>query len=102
MLGADDEDERAYVFLVPDDGYATISRLHDALYAGPLASHLRLDLPYVPHITIGITDDRRCAKSLCDQLNADGVVIDGSLSELTVGRVHDARFESLSVHRLDA
>lgn len=58
MLGADDEDDRAYVFLVPDEGYAAISILHDRLYTGPLAEHLRLDIPYVPHITVATLRDR--------------------------------------------
>lgn len=53
MLGADDEDDTAHVFLVPDQGYAEVSLLHDRLYTGPLLAHLRLDLPYIPHITIG-------------------------------------------------
>src|SRR5262245_52203029 len=60
-LGADDVDDMAYVFLVPDEGNAAIARLHDRIYSGPLAPHLRLDLPYVPHITIGRTRDRRLA-----------------------------------------
>jgi hypothetical protein len=34
MLGADDEDDTAYVFLVPDEGYSAISMLHDQLYTG--------------------------------------------------------------------
>src|SRR5687768_14170276 len=36
-LGADDSDDTAYVFLVPDEGYAAISLLHDRLYSGALA-----------------------------------------------------------------
>ena len=40
------------VFLVPDEGAREIVALHDALYTGPLASELRTDLPYHPHVTI--------------------------------------------------
>ena len=100
MLGADDEDETAYVFLVPDTGYAAISLLHDRLYTGPLASHLRLDLPYVPHITVAALGSGSEAKSLCDELNKNGVLIEGNLRALTVGTVEAGKFKNLSRHAL--
>ena len=84
MLGADEEAERAYVFLVPDEGYSGLSRLHDDLYQVPFAEHLRLDIPFVPHITIGATDDRVAAKQLCDDLNGRGLSIHGAVNALTV------------------
>jgi 2'-5' RNA ligase len=100
MLGNDDESEVAYVFLVPDEGNAEISLLHDRLYTGLLRPHLRLDLPYIPHITIGTTTGREEAKQLCDELNRDGVSIQGSLLRLTVGHVEDGKFQNLSSHAL--
>jgi hypothetical protein len=45
MPGADDEDETAYVFSVPDEGFSAVSILHDRLYTGILAPFLRLDIP---------------------------------------------------------
>ena len=100
MLGADDEDEIAYVFLVPDEGYSEVSRLHDHLYTGILEPFLRLDIPYVPHITIGTLEDRQVAKELCDQLNAKPTRVDGWLRELTVGALQDGKIANLSSHRL--
>ena len=100
MLGADDENDTAYVFLVPDTGYAGISLLHDRLYTGPLAQHLRLDLPYVPHITIAALASRAGAKALCDDLNENRVVVSGSLNALTVGTVESGKFKILSRHVL--
>lgn len=85
MLGSDANGPQAYVFLVPDEGFAAITRLHDALYRGPLAPALRLDIPFIPHITVGAFDDRQAAKALCDRLNADGVQVAGRLGALTVG-----------------
>jgi 2'-5' RNA ligase len=84
MLGADDEAERGYVFLVPDEGYSGLSRLHDELYRGVLAERLRLDIPFVPHITLGASADRAAAKRLCDELNATGLAIHGVVDALTV------------------
>ncbi len=84
MLSAGHDDENAYVFLVPDEGLAALSLLHDAVNRGVLTPHLRLDVPYVPHITIGVMTDRVVAKSLCDELNSKGVDISGRVQALTV------------------
>jgi len=100
MLGADDEDDRAYVFLVPEEGFSAIALLHDELYTGPLEPHLRLDLPYVPHLTIGIMNDRRLAKGLCDELNRKGVSISGTLRAITIGTAENGEFVALSEHGL--
>lgn len=99
-LGADDADDMAYVFLVPDRGHAALSLLHDRLYSGALAPHLRLDLLYTPHITIARTRDRRAAKRLCDALNADGVRLDGRLDQLAVGCMQGGMFRSLTSYQL--
>lgn len=42
-----------YVFLVPDEGFGQIVRLHDRLYTGLFEKGLRRDIPYIPHIGIG-------------------------------------------------
>lgn len=100
MLGADDIDETAYVFLVPDEGYSKLSLLHDRLYSGLLAPLLRLDLQYVPHITIGTCPVRHEAKRLCDDLNARGVSIAGKVETLTVAAMVDGKIENLEEFRL--
>ena len=40
-----------------------------------LAPALRLDIPYVPHITIGSSSNRALMKSLCDELNRGAIDI---------------------------
>jgi 2'-5' RNA ligase superfamily len=100
MLGADNNYDTAYVFLVPDEGYSAISLLHDRLYSGLLISHRRLDLQYVPHITIGTCSDRHEAKALCDALNARGVSIVGKVDALTVAALENDRIEDLCSVRL--
>jgi 2'-5' RNA ligase len=100
MLGADDFDDTAYVFLVPDEGYSGISLLHDRLYTGLLQPFLKLDVPFIPHITIGTIKDRSAAKTLCDELNRNGVCIEGSLRALTIGALEDGKLKNLSSHTL--
>lgn len=84
MLHNDDSNDNYYVFLVPDEGYGEISKLHDKLYRGPLASYLRLDIPYVPHIGIATIPDAARIKSLCDRLNASGISIHGQIDTITL------------------
>ncbi|RYH23230.1 MAG: 2'-5' RNA ligase family protein [Alcaligenaceae bacterium] len=95
MLGADDIDDTAYVFLVPNEGNAEISLLHDSLYQGVLQPYHRLDFPYIPHVTVASTKDFKLAKQLCDDLNRTGVRADGWLSSLSVGVLKDGTLQTL-------
>jgi len=47
---------RIYVFLVPDLGESEIRDLHGKLYQGILASNLKADIPYEPHVTVAATE----------------------------------------------
>ena len=100
MVGADDMDDTAYVFLVPDEGNSSISLLHDRLYTGILAKHLRLEFPFIPHITVASTKDWSRAKSLRDSLNSSGVDMEGTLRSLTVGRLKDGKLQFVAEYRL--
>ncbi len=84
MLGDDASDDNYYVFLVPDEGYSEISLLHDRLYTGPFAPFHRLDIPYIPHMGIATIPSASRIKHLCDDLNAAGVRISGTLNHITV------------------
>jgi 2'-5' RNA ligase len=72
------------VFLVPDEGFGALVRLHDRLYSGMLAPALRLDLPFVPHLTVGRFTDAVAARQLADRLNAGAFAIPGTLSSVDV------------------
>ena len=100
MLGADDEAPLAYVFLVPDEGFGALSLLHDRLYTGLLASKLRLDLEFIPHITIATLEDRAFAKSLCNRLNTNGLSIAGSVESLTVAALEANRIQDAATFAL--
>ena len=73
-----------YVMMVAAEGYGEIVKLHDHLYTGPLASELRLDLPYIPHITIGNSKDSQVCAALVDRLNAEKVEIPGLISSVDI------------------
>lgn len=76
--------EYTHVFLVPDQGYSEIVKLHDKLYTDQLASELRLDIPYLPHITVGNSIDPQVCKTLADDLNRQSFAIKGHIETLDV------------------
>ena len=78
-----------FVYLVPDEGFSGLVRLHDRLYSGPFADALRLDLPYIPHVTLARIAEAKLARALADDLN-------GQEPEI------HARIETLELLRLDA
>lgn len=72
------------LFLVPDEGHSRIIRLHDKLYSGILSSKLRLDIDYIPHISIGISKDKSECKKWADEWNAKEFSIHGQISKLSI------------------
>lgn len=77
-----------YVYLVPDEGFSGLVRLHDRLYSGPFADALRLDIPYIPHVTLARIAEAKLARALADDLN-------GQEPEI------HARLETIELFRLD-
>ena len=85
----------SHVFLLPSEGEVEVRRLHSQLYSGVLASKLRRDLPYQPHVTVGAfaqhADAERTAATLtpCDipgqLVSIELAMFDGG----TVAPLHD-------------
>lgn len=75
---------RFHVFLVPDEGFGAILKLHEAIHSGPLESALRPDTPYIPHITVATSADYTAARKVAASLNAQGIDIPGVIDTLQV------------------
>ena len=86
ILIKDDSSDSYFVLLVPDEGFGSIVRLHDKLYTGILAPALRLDIPFIPHITVGYSPDAQAYKMLVDILNQVEFAIRGEVSGLDIIR----------------
>ncbi len=71
-------------FLVPDEGYSNMIRLHDKLYSEKFKEHLMLDISYIPHITIGGSSDKFLCKKLADEWNEKDLSIGGVISHLDI------------------
>lgn len=74
----------ANVFMIPDEGFSKLVKLHDVFYTGPLAPELRLDIPFVPHIGIASDPSAVECKKLVDRLNKQGFEIDGKVERLDI------------------
>jgi hypothetical protein len=72
----------SHIFIVPDEGNSQIIKLHDKLYSDVLASELRLDIPFIPHIAIGGSKIPEECKKLSDKLNKIGFCIKGTINNL--------------------
>lgn len=84
LLGDPDFQDHAHAFLVPDEGFSEVVRLHDRLYTGPLTGELRLDLPFLPHLGIANASDPASCKEIVDRLNEEPFEIRGQVSQLDV------------------
>jgi 2'-5' RNA ligase len=45
-----------YLFLLIQKGNANITRIHNEIYTGRLAGYRREDIPFIPHLTLGVFD----------------------------------------------
>lgn len=77
---------RFHVFLIPDEGFGAILKLHDALHAGPIEAALRAETPYLPHITVATTNDYAAARKVAQALNLGDLDIPGQIDALEVER----------------
>ncbi len=84
-----------HTFLVPDEGYSHMVKLHDRLYSGLLKNNLRLDIDYIPHIGIGNSKDKFECKKMVDEWNEKDFAIKGTISELTIVNYNDNKVEKL-------
>ena len=86
MVVPDPQVQSFHVFLVPDEGFSTIIRLHERLHGGALSVCQRLDMPYIPHLTIASERDIDTARSVASGLNAKDIAISGRIDSLVIQR----------------
>lgn len=87
---------QTHLFLVPDEGFSHLVRVHSHLYTGPLQAHLRLDIPYIPHITVGAFLDANACKEAADALNAQPFTVEGTIERVSLIAVTTPRVTTLA------
>jgi 2'-5' RNA ligase len=95
LIYPDAQSGTTYVSLMPDEGFGAVVRLHDRLYSGPLARHLRRDIPFTPHVTVARFRRPRRAQQLADQLNARPFAIAAPIRALDLVRYNGSAIETV-------
>jgi 2'-5' RNA ligase len=73
---------RTDLFLIPEEGAAEITALHDRLYAAALRPHLRPEIAFVPHLTVGGAADPLAAEKLRDEFRLGFESVPGRVTRL--------------------
>ena len=94
-INQNDDGSYYHEFLVPDSGYSNIVKLHDKLYSGLFAPHLRFDIDFIPHIGIGNSDEAPTSKKRVDDLNQQGVSINGRIGSIDIIEYADGKVSTL-------
>jgi 2'-5' RNA ligase len=89
-----------HIFLVPDEGFSHIVKLHDAVYKTLLAAEQRLDIPYIPHITIGASTEPRIAKAIADHINTQNICVHGIVASVDAIQFDGSKVETIEQFRL--
>lgn len=72
-----------HTFLIPSEGFEKVCELHDLLYQGPLESELRVDIPFIPHLTVGSGSEVEMT-ALAEQINRRNTSIKGNLDKVQI------------------
>jgi 2'-5' RNA ligase len=88
------------VFLVPDEGDAQITTLHDRLYAGMLRRYLRADIPFIPHMTVGAAPDFEAAERLAGELSDHCRMVRGTVENIELVNVGTRRVQTVATYTL--
>ncbi|MGQ9369852.1 2'-5' RNA ligase family protein [Azospirillum sp. ST 5-10] len=85
-----------HVYLMPDEGFSALVRLHDDLHRNVLADSLRLDVPYMPHVTVAVAEEAAAAKAIADGLNARAFDVACQIDAVSVVRCDTAHLQVLT------
>jgi len=86
IVNKDAFSDHFHTFLVPDEGFSSLVKLHDKLYSGLFSDNLRPDISYIPHISIARSPDRFLCKKIADEWNNKNFVAKGEVNTLSIVR----------------
>lgn len=83
-INKDNSGNYFHEFLVPDEGFSNVVKLHDRLYSGSLADHLRHDIDFIPHISIGDSENVSDSRQRVDELNYQSLEVKARISTVDI------------------
>ena len=84
-----------HTFLVPDEGFSEIIRLHDKLYSDKLFETMRIDLHFIPHIGITSLKDSIQTWKIIQEINQSNINIIGKIENLDIVNYEDNKVTTL-------
>ncbi len=84
-----------HAFLVPDEGYSDIVKLHDKLYEDALFPYRALHVDYIPHIGIGNSADPLKCLGMVEHWNKEEFVIEGRVTMLDVAKFENDEVQTI-------
>lgn len=99
-LSKDDFNDYYHCFLVPDEGYSHMVKLHDRLYSRILKEELRMDINYLPHIGVGNSKDPHHCMSMVEEWNTKDFEINGTISYLNIIKYEKGSIENIESFQL--
>lgn len=99
-INQDASGEFFHEFLVPDEGYSHIVKLHGKLYSGKFFDNLRFDIDFIPHIGIGNSEDVLVCKKNINRLNSQNLLINGSVQVLDIVKYENDKIETVETIEL--
>lgn len=94
-ISQDDSGDFYHEFLVPDEGYSNIVKLHDKLYSDKFYNNIRFDIDFIPHIGIGNSEDVHVCKKRIDQLNSQDLLIKGMVQVLDIVKYENNKITTI-------
>lgn len=95
VLNKDAFSDDYFAFLVPDEGYGRIVRLHDRLYADKLFPWRALMVDYIPHIGIGNSKDPLQCLEMVHVWNREEFGIPGRVVALDIANYEHGSVETI-------
>ena len=83
-----------HLFLLIQEGNSNLIRLHNEVYTGILAYHLIKDIPFVPHLTLGVLSmDPNEQERILEEARRSGIDYHCVLDRLHLVKVNDDRLK---------
>lgn len=89
-----------HVFLIAEDGRDALTGLHERLYEGVLQPQWKRGASFTPHVTVAAGPADEPLHALAGELNARGLGIRGSISEIVLVDVTPAEIKRVAHFRL--
>jgi hypothetical protein len=89
-----------HAFLVPDEGYSQIVKIHDSLYADRFFPYRALEVDFIPHMGIGNSKDPLRCIGMVGSWNKQEFAIPGHISALDIANYENDTVQTIQRIRL--